>query len=66
MKKGGGVLRRSAVLSLGTIHRSFWGGREYLCAFSGSSVSSLYATWAVPAGMAAPCTCGGRRKMTGA
>ena len=33
----------SAVLSLGTIHWSFWRGREYLCAYSGSSVSSLYA-----------------------
>ena len=53
-EKGGGV-GVSAVLSLGTIQRSFWGGREYLCAFSGSSVSSLYATWAVPAGVAAPC-----------
>ena len=31
------------------------GGREYLCAFSGSSVSSLYSTWAVPAGVTAPC-----------
>ena len=31
------------------------GGRGYMCAFSGSSVSSLYATWAVPAGVAMPC-----------
>ena len=31
------------------------GGRVYLCAFSGSSVSSLYATWAVPAGVAVLC-----------
>ena len=31
------------------------GGWKYLCAFSGSSVSSLYATWAVPAGVVAPC-----------
>ena len=31
------------------------GGREYLCVFSGSSVSSLYATWAIPAGVATPC-----------
>ena len=54
MKKGGGGLGASAVLSLGTIQRS-WGGREYLCAFSGSSISSLYATWTVPSGMAARC-----------
>ena len=31
------------------------GGREYLCMFSGSSISFLYATWAVPVGVAAPC-----------
>ena len=36
MKMGG--LGGSAVLSLGTIHRSFSGGREYLCAFSGSEM----------------------------
>jgi hypothetical protein len=52
VKKGGGG---SAVLSLGTIQLSFLGGREDLSAFSGSSVSSLYATWAVPAGVVVPC-----------
>jgi len=51
VKKGVGG---SAVLSLGTIQRSFGGVPEYLCAFFGSSVSSLYATWAVPAGVGTP------------
>ena len=31
------------------------GGRGCLCAFSGAAVSSLYATWMVPAGVAVPC-----------
>ena len=53
-EKGGWSLGWSALLSLGTIHRSFWGGREYLCAFSGSAVSSLYAIWPVPARVAVP------------
>ena len=52
MKRG---LGGSALLRLGTIHRSFWGGRGYLCAFSGSAVSSVYATWAVPAWLVVPC-----------
>ena len=55
MKKGWWGVGGLALLRLGTIHRSFWGGREYLCAFSGSALSSLYATWTVPAGVTVPC-----------
>ena len=51
VKRGGGV----SSIKPRNYTTALLGGREYLCAFSGSSVSSLYATWVVPAGGAAPC-----------
>ena len=44
----------SAVLSVGNIQRSFWGVGS-ICAFFESSFSALYATWAVPVGLAVSC-----------